>query len=257
MTVERTMHDAATRLELEPITTLDTAEQAVLALVNSIRRTELDAGDRLPNLPELSMSLGVARDNVRRALHALAAEGVVEIKPGRYGGTVMNDRSGIPRVLAPILSRSLLADGVWEELVQVRQLLQTEAALLIMQRDEPEAIARMERHLDDMRRHIDEHAYARAVYDGIEIACAIAVHCGNQVLGNMLLRVVDCISVVAVISKARIDAWPDIALHTLDAQTRLVAAIRERDGEGAARAVRDQMGHTLKAALATRSTAVL
>jgi len=57
---------AGSDLEFEPISTLGMAEHAVLALVDSIRRSELDDSDRLPNLPELSESLGIARDNARR-----------------------------------------------------------------------------------------------------------------------------------------------------------------------------------------------
>lgn len=246
MSANQMLSSETSRLTFEPIVSRDTAEQAILALVNSIRRAELEDGDRLPNLPELAEGLDVARDNARRALHALAREGVVEIKPGRYGGTVMRDRSGIPRVLERVLGPSLMSEGVWEDLIDARLLLQPAAAKLLMRRDDLEGLARIDRHLADMRRHTDAQDYPAALYDGIETACVIAVRCGNRVIGEMLLRVMDRLSVLGVMMRIELETTPEIATRSLDAQERLVAAIHRGDEAGIDRAVQDQLELTTR-----------
>lgn len=252
MSADLTLPAAPPRLEFKPIETRDTAEQAVLVIISSIRHAELDTGDRLPNLPELSESLGIARDNVRRALHALASEGVVEVRPGRHGGTLMRDRSGIPRVLAQILGESLRAEGVWEDLIDARLLLQPAAARLMAERRPAGGLARIDRHLDDMRRHCAEGEYYLAVYDGIEMTCAIAVHCGNRVIAEMLLRVIDRLSVIGVMSRTVLDTTPPVAVGSLDAQERLVAAIHAGDGPAIDRAMHDQLELTKQVVLGMR-----
>ncbi|MCB1273877.1 MAG: FadR family transcriptional regulator [Leucobacter sp.] len=245
---------APSPLAFTPITTRDVSEQVILELVNSIRRAELEPGDRLPNLPELAAELGVARDNARRALHALAREGVVEIRPGRYGGTVMRDRSGIPRALERVLGPSLTAAGAWEHLIEARRLLQSAAARLLATTGNPRGLARLERHLSDMRAHVAGDAYSAALYDGIELACATAVHCGNPVIGDMLLRVMDRLSVLGVMMRIDRDSGVEVVTGSLDAQERLVDAIRAGDGAGIDAAMAEQLRLTTRVVDETRAS---
>lgn len=65
-----------------------------------IAGSRLDAGARLPTEAELSQKFGVNRHTVRRALSALAADGVVEAAQGR--GTFV----GRPRIPYPIGPRT-------------------------------------------------------------------------------------------------------------------------------------------------------
>lgn len=246
-----TADSAASVIEVEPLRARDTAEQAVLELVTSIRRSDLDTGDRLPTLPELSDSLGIARDNVRRAMVILADAGVVITKPGRYGGTVMKDRAGIPRALATVLSRSISVDDDWEELISVRRLLQPEASRLIARRGEPEALARLSRHLEEMESYLQAGDVERALHAATELNCAIAVLCGNRVLADMLLRTIDRISVIGLLAMVRFQASREQLDQIAQTQRRLVSAIREGDESGIEAAIDDQMSLSLREARAT------
>jgi DNA-binding FadR family transcriptional regulator len=53
------------------------------ALIGSIERGELKAGDKLPSERELAASLTVGRTTVRLVLARLVAQGVVEAQHGR------------------------------------------------------------------------------------------------------------------------------------------------------------------------------
>lgn len=61
------------------------AEQQLRALI----KAEYQVGQHCAPIPELATILGVSTNSVRRALQALAAEGLVSFKRGRFGGTVV------------------------------------------------------------------------------------------------------------------------------------------------------------------------
>jgi DNA-binding GntR family transcriptional regulator len=61
------------------------AEKQLRALI----KTEYQVGQHCAPIPELATILGVSTNSVRRALQALAAEGLVSFKRGRFGGTIV------------------------------------------------------------------------------------------------------------------------------------------------------------------------
>lgn len=61
------------------------AEQQLRALI----KAEYQVGQHCAPIPELATILGVSTNSVRRALQALAAEGLVSFKRGRFGGTIV------------------------------------------------------------------------------------------------------------------------------------------------------------------------
>jgi DNA-binding FadR family transcriptional regulator len=84
-------------------------------------------GERLPPERELSALLGVSRDTLREAIRALAAEGIVESRRGRGGGTYVLRRPS-QNPAAPL--RAIvdgLPDGLDETLV-FRRAVETGAA---------------------------------------------------------------------------------------------------------------------------------
>lgn len=81
-------------------------------IMGDIAERRLRAGDRLPPEPEIQRACGVGRHSVRRAVAALAAEGLVSVEQGR--GTFVRSR---PRLLYRIGRRTrfrenLLSQGV-------------------------------------------------------------------------------------------------------------------------------------------------
>ncbi|WP_051791225.1 FadR/GntR family transcriptional regulator [Amycolatopsis jejuensis] len=242
---EDTAREALVLANLDRVEMLDTAGRAVVELVDCIRRTGLDTGDRLPNLPELTQALGIARDNVRRAMGILADAGVVETSVGRGGGTWLLDRGGIPAALAEVLPEPT-SDDEWEELVALRQVLQIEAARLVARRADPDSMGRLRRHLDRLKEGMHSGALDRAMLAATELNCEIALSCGNRTLADMLIRTIDRISVIGYRSRAMLAASAEFSAQLVAMQDRLVTAIEDADDDAIGKAVAEQMSLSLE-----------
>ncbi|MGH3416570.1 MAG: FadR/GntR family transcriptional regulator, partial [Actinocrinis sp.] len=71
-------------------------EQTVERILHAVKLGAVPPGQKLPPERELSALLGVSRDTLREAIRALAAEGIVESRRGRGGGTYVLRVPGPP-----------------------------------------------------------------------------------------------------------------------------------------------------------------
>jgi DNA-binding FadR family transcriptional regulator len=116
------------------------SHQVADAVCAMLRSGEYRVGDRLPSEQELGVELSVSRSTVREAVRELTALGVLEIRHGR--GTYV--RSLRPDLL--LRSDSLgepRNDRIREELLEVRGIVEPEAAALAAQRASAEEIERL------------------------------------------------------------------------------------------------------------------
>lgn len=81
-------------VEFEPIGSRGTAGAATERIAAAIRQGRFRVGDRLPSERDLAQQMGVSRQTIRKAIHALADAGVLEILSGkgpRSGARVASD----------------------------------------------------------------------------------------------------------------------------------------------------------------------
>lgn len=97
-------------------------EPAYLRIADALRQEivdgELESGDRLPAERELVERFDVARMTVRHALGLLQAEGLIERRRGRYGGTFVNSTP-------PVIELSRI-DGILPQLREKHQAIDSE-----------------------------------------------------------------------------------------------------------------------------------
>jgi GntR family transcriptional repressor for pyruvate dehydrogenase complex len=118
-------------------------------LANLILSGVFPAGEYLPPEDELTRRLGISRTAYREAICRLEAQGLVEVRHGV--GTLVIDRSreAVADSLLLLLRRRSSATA---DLLEARQILETETAALAAQRATAEELQALDTALDAMRR---------------------------------------------------------------------------------------------------------
>lgn len=128
-------------MKLAKITKGSLVETAIESLRHAIEQGHWAIGDRLPVEADLSESLGVSRNTVREAVRVLVHVGMLETRQG--DGTYVRATRDAGETLRRI-SRSQLRDKL-----EVRIMLETEAAKLAAKRRDAKDMERMTHALDN------------------------------------------------------------------------------------------------------------
>jgi DNA-binding FadR family transcriptional regulator len=115
-------------------------DQVIEALQRDIAQGRLEPGARLPAEPELMRRLGVGRSTLREAVCVLAHGGVLEVRQG--DGTYVR----ATRLAEPLARR--LQRATFQEVNEVRRMIEIEAARLAALRHDGDDLRRMREHLD-------------------------------------------------------------------------------------------------------------
>lgn len=207
------------------------ADRAYTAIVGIINEEALAPGDRLPSEARLAATFGMSRTVVREALVRLASDGITEARRG--AGSYVKRRPS-ERLGAHMAMDALAATlGTYE----VRFVLEAEAARLAAQRHSPEQMAGIEAALTALRvallssapAHDEDWLLHHAIMEATANTSFVAMfdHLHDDVQ-RILKAGVD-------ISRARPPEVIDAMMGEHDA---IVEAIRARDADGAALAMR-------------------
>lgn len=187
-------------------------------------------GSSLPTERELVAGTGLSRGSVREALRILEAQGLVETKAGRYGGSVVSRPTDA--LLASHIN--LFAKGrsvTLSSMVEARQALEPMVAYLAARNRTDEDLetlktisARLdEAALSDVPRFLEENAKWHS---------ALAVACHND-----LLRAFTGSISGLMLEASRIDNFASTDVRTLVSQAhhRILEAIAAQDADSARR----------------------
>lgn len=108
--------------------------QVIEELREQVASGEWPVGSRIPAEPQLAEALGVGRNTIREAVHALVHAGVLECRQG--SGTYVMAADELAGVVARRVGAAQLAEAV-----EVRRALEVEAARLAALRRSPEDLA--------------------------------------------------------------------------------------------------------------------
>lgn len=142
-------------------------------LRTEIREGRWAVGTRIPTEPELTELTGVGRNTVREAVQALVHAGVLERRQG--SGTFVIATSEVGGALS-----KYFADAHERDILELRQALDTTAAILAAQRRDDADIAVMNRLLDERAQAWDDDN-PRAIEADVELHRAIVVASHNAV----------------------------------------------------------------------------
>ena len=161
-------------------------EQIVEQIKRRILSGELRDGDQLPTERELAEQFGVSRTAVREAMKALAQSGLVEVRPGR-GTFVIYGASKAVRHSLDLMMR--IGSHKWEDLVQIREILEPEIAALAALHATEEEIAAMQQAIATMDASLDDADAFIAADHAFHMAIAKGTH--NQLIPLLIEPIVD------------------------------------------------------------------
>jgi DNA-binding FadR family transcriptional regulator len=109
---------------------------------------DLKPGDKLPTEMELAQQLGVGRNSVREAIKMLSYLGVVEIRRGI--GTYVAETMPAS-VVNPLILGLVFEQKTSREIIELRLLIETAVAEMVMQKAESEDIKKIENANEQLR----------------------------------------------------------------------------------------------------------
>lgn len=214
-------------------------EKVATAIVAIVRDRNLQEGDALPPTADLAAEFDVSRTVVREALAELAGRGLVRRQQGREGVWTVPGSGQIRSVLAHRIAHEHIDVS---DLHEFREALEIRAAALAARNAGGGDVEHIEQALD---------ALQRADEQGIHAADVAFHRAVAQASGNPLFPLVlDALE--PLLRESRALAWEGWratggTMERVDSHVTIAAAIRGRDEQAAAAAMRDDLAETRKA----------
>lgn len=195
-------------------------------------------GDALPTERDLMTQFGVGRSSARESMQALAARGLVDIRPGR-GARVVSLRTG--EAVPNDLIASLLEGQAVEDLYEFRSCAEVEVAGLAARRATEADLAAIDAALA---------AYRAAVRRGEDLADAdIAFHRALAVAAHNVVfeKVLDGLTDLLNFARREVMSVAWVPNRALREHTRVAKAVAARDVDAARAAMRRHIEGAVRA----------
>jgi GntR family transcriptional repressor for pyruvate dehydrogenase complex len=209
-------------------------------LLASILRGEIPSGHALPSEEGLASQFDVSRPVVREAVKELAVLGLVESRQGRSSRVTPSDdwNPFAPELLAA-RSEVGAVDDFMLELLELRRMIETEAAALAAARASDEDLGRMRAQLERMEGSV--HDIERYTDGDIAFHNALLAATGNHLLTRLIAMIGPVLRLGRMISlQRRIDG----PIESQRGHRRVLEAVRARDPEAARMAMREHLSWT-------------
>lgn len=222
-------------MTLRPTTVARIADVIAGELETRILEGSWKPGDRLPSERDLAVELSVSRPSLREAIQKLVAKGLLRTRHG--GGTYVTDQLEAPFVdpwQAMLNGHPMLQS----DLLEFRQMLESQAAYLAAERATAADLALLESRFNDLELIYAKNNLIGCIDVDVAFHQAVAEAAHNVLIGHLtasLFRVIHGhISSNLEHLYARPPRWDQ-----LTAQHRAIwHAIRDRQPEAAAKAAR-------------------
>jgi len=205
-------------------------------IADRIRRLLVDGtfqpGEPLPPERQLAERFGVSRGSVRDALHMLETLGLLEMRHGQ--GTFPKELS-IERLVTPLASVLTQRRDLQDELMDVRRMFEPAMARAAATRATEHDLADLQRILLAQRRKLRRGQSAIAEDTAFHAALARAT-------GNLIaVRIMEILNDLLVESRKMTLQQKGRPERSIQGHEAVVAALRRRDAEAAARAMHEHI----------------
>jgi GntR family transcriptional regulator, transcriptional repressor for pyruvate dehydrogenase complex len=190
-------------------------------------------GEKLPTERELAQRLQVSRLSVREAIRVLEVEGYVETRRDATGGIIVLDRGIEEQRIGPYI-REMLPRMI--EIFEFRGAIEPEAARLAASRRTDEHLARLQDANDQIDRSLETQRFRLA---DSQFHLGITDAAQNSWMREAVERARSAVWIPA-------DPLYDHVFRTATAHHgQILEAIRARDGDAAARLMREHLEFTV------------
>lgn len=212
------------------------SEQVADQLQEMIIGKHVAPGEKFPGERELAEQLAVSRTVVREAIRILSVRGLVEIKQG--SGTYVRELSSE----AAVASIGLLLQGrgglvSFEDLYQVRRMIEIEVAGLASERARDDDIEAMEEAIAKMAESVEvPEQFIR--YD-LDFHSSLVAAAHNELIPILLEPIVDCLLAFRLLAYRydRMAAIEGALLH----HRNILARVKAHDPAGARRSMLEHL----------------
>ncbi|MGE5449776.1 MAG: FadR/GntR family transcriptional regulator [Methanomassiliicoccales archaeon] len=228
-------------MDFKPIKPKKIYEEIVSQLQDMMVEGLYNPGDKLPSEREMAEVLGVSRPSVREAITALAAMGILEVRPGE--GTFVahtSDRETI-KSLAMILAveRNSLA-----ELMEVRRILECEAAAMAAGRANNEDIELMEDLLTSMKATAERRE--QGVEFDLQFHFAVAQATHNRVLHRLINTLDELMHQTFILNRQEMYSSPGVANRIISEHEAILDGIKNHQPRAARQGMNSHLSHVQK-----------
>jgi GntR family transcriptional repressor for pyruvate dehydrogenase complex len=173
-------------MKFKTIQRSSTPEIIINEIIQYVRSGELKPGDKLPTEREMSLMFGVGRSSIREAVKGLVLSGYLESAQGK--GTFVKKDIPLTDVTLSDLQNALTAERI-VELMELREILECNAAKLAAQRANAEDIQRIHEALEQMQAC---QADIKKFYDpDFDFHMAVAEAAHNEMICEMMRLIVE------------------------------------------------------------------
>lgn len=223
----------------KPIKKVRVSETAANQLEELIQNKTFAEGEPLPSERQLMKELQVGRGSIREALRILEIKGFIETQPG-IGAFVKSYEGDIFSPLSTWLTDNYEA---LRHFFEVRSLLEPSTARMASERISDEDFEELLRTHEEFKKTVEEEDLPRTIMVDAEFHRLIGKATGNKVLA----------SIMDALYKSMIEGWkaplkiPGQPSKSLKEHEEILAAIKNKDGELAARLMTSHLREALKA----------
>lgn len=175
-------------MNIDPVSAKRLYQSVVSQFIGLITAGQLKPGDKLPPERELAERFAVSRPSIREAFRALEIIGLIEVRPG--GGTYITDLNMAPFItlISPLFFCKPNAE---RELLEFRQLIETEAVRLASAQQLPQGMAALRGAIGDMERALEQYEPGKGADADIRFHQAI-FQCSENAVLNKVAECVFC-----------------------------------------------------------------
>jgi len=227
-------------MAFKPIRTKRLYEEIVEQIRELMTGGELKPGDKLLSERDLAERLQVSRPSVREAIRSLEIMGFVEIRRG--GGTFVRDTNA-DEIIRPLAMFLAVERSSLLEMFEVRRVFETATARMAAERASPEELGRLEAALEAMRERFNARDSEKGEEADVEFHYVVAEATHNALLIRLFRTLSAEFSRAVSVARRQLYVDQDNPRKLVAQHRRIYAAIKGRDPESAARAMREHLNY--------------